>query len=158
MFSHIQISQCPHLLPCPVRVAEYSPSLYLFIYLKLFIHSVASVAGRSRLIVEDARVSDTGTYTCIATAKVNIPPKLIVAPGNTAVQIADQVSCFSVCLSVSLSVCLSVCLSLCLSVCLSLCLSVSLSVCLSVCVSVCLSVSLSLSVCLSVCLSFCMSE
>lgn len=65
--------------------------------------SEVSVAGRSRLVVEDARVSDTGTYMCIAenaagvvqkiaTAKVNVPPKLLVAPGNTAVRIADQVS------------------------------------------------------------------
>ncbi|XP_067940287.1 hemicentin-1-like [Watersipora subatra] len=66
------------------------------------IASPTSVAGRSSLVVEDARVSDTGTYMClaenaagvvwkIATAKVNIPPRLVVAPGNTAVRISNQV-------------------------------------------------------------------
>ena len=63
-------------------------------------YSPESRAGRSRL--ENARITHTGTYKCIAKnpagsvwqiapAKVNIPPRLLVAPGNTAVRIADQV-------------------------------------------------------------------
>ena len=64
--------------------------------------SPESRAGRSRLVIENARITHTGTYKCIAKnpagsvwqiapAKVNIPLRLLVAPGNTAVRIADQV-------------------------------------------------------------------
>ena len=66
------------------------------------VYSAPSTNGRSLLVVENARVSDSGTYMCvaenaagrvqrIAPAKVNVPPRLVVAPGNTAVRISNQV-------------------------------------------------------------------
>ena len=83
-------------------------------------YSPESRDGRSRL--DNARITHTGTYKCIAKnpagsvwqiapAKVNIPPGLLVAPGNTAVSIADQVRpcgicCYPFCLFKNLSLCL----------------------------------------------------
>ena len=36
--------------------------------------------------------NSAGVVQKIATAKVNVPPRLVIAPGNTAVRISNQVS------------------------------------------------------------------